>query len=97
MAQSSSPLRTAICGFVITAAFVRYQLLTGLESPVSRSPALMLLFIVLCPPSLLSLAFNSVEAGTSNFYVLWTAIGVLNGALYGSLRLLLQRRAGKVR
>jgi multidrug transporter EmrE-like cation transporter len=95
MAHSSSPIRSALVGFVVTAAFVRYQMMTGVESPLSRNPALMLMFVVLCPSSLLSLAFSTVEVGTSNFYVLWTGIGVLNAALYGSVRAILLRRLKK--
>jgi len=84
-------VRSAILGFSVTAAFVAYQLVTDVQSPISRSPALMLTFVVLCPPSLLSLTLNSAEVGSNDFYTLWAVIGVLNAALYGSVRALLMR------
>ncbi len=91
----STPGRRAIgfamFGFAITAIFVSYQLLTDLESPISRNHALMLVLIVLCPPSLLSLAVDS-EVGTNGFYLLWTLIAVLNAGLYAVGRTLLVRR-----
>jgi len=85
-------MRSALFGVGITAVFVSYQLLTGLDSPVSRNPALMLVFVVLCPPSLLSLAIDK-EVGTNAFYVLWTVIALLNAALFATVRTLLARRA----
>lgn len=82
-------------GFTITASFVAYQLLTDVQSPITRTPGLMIVFVVLCPPSLGSQLFSNADVGTTNFYTLWTAIGVLNAALYGSVRVLLQRRMKK--
>jgi len=89
-------VRSAVLGFSVTAAFVVYQLVTDVQSPISRNPAFMLLFVVLCPPSLLSLASNKTEVGSGDFYTLWAVIGVLNAALYGSVRALLMRRSKKV-
>jgi len=88
-------VRSAVLGVTITAVFVTYQLITDPQSPISRSPVFMLLFVVLCPPSLISLAFNSAEVGSGDFYTLWAVIGVLNAALYGSVRALLLRRSKK--
>ena len=45
----------------------------------------MLMFLVLCPPSILSIT-RQVEVGTESFYTLWTVIGVLNAGLYAGLR-----------
>jgi hypothetical protein len=83
---------SAMLGFAVTAAFVSYQLLTDVQSPLSRNPGMMMLFLVLCPPSLLSIVFRSVEVGSNAFYFIWIIIGVLNGALYASLRALLGNR-----
>lgn len=82
--------RSALVGIFVTAAFVRYQLITGIESPLPRDSALMLFFLVVCPPSLLSTAVDP-EVGTSSFYVLWTVIAVLNGGLYATARKLINR------
>ena len=47
--------------------------------------------IVLCPPSLLSVAFDS-ELGTKNFYAIWSVIGLMNAGLYATIRVLVSRR-----
>lgn len=78
-------------GFAITAIFVSYQLLTDSQSPIHRDSAFMIVFVVLCPPSLLSVAFDP-EVGTNNYYLLWTAIALMNGGLYTAIRLLLSKR-----
>ncbi len=68
-----------------------YQLLTDMQSPVSRNSALMVLFVVLCPPSLLSVAADP-EVGTNNFYFLWTVIALMNAGLYATLRAVFSKR-----
>ena len=78
-------------GFAITAVFVSFQLLTDTQSSISRSPALMLAFVVLCPPSLLSVALDP-DVGTSSFYLLWTVIALLNACLFATVRALLTIR-----
>lgn len=83
--------RSAVLGFSITAAFVSYQLLTASDSPITRSSTLMISFLVLCPPSILSV-IREFEVGTNAFYWLWGSIGVLNAALYGSVRAMVSRR-----
>jgi hypothetical protein len=84
--------RSAVFGFAITATFVSYQLLTDVQSPLSRSRALMLSFLVLCPPSILSIAIRAPEVATNGFYILWGSIGALNAALYATIRFLFSRR-----
>ena len=93
---SRANFRFASLGFAITAAFVTYQLLTDSQSPMTRNPLLMLTFVILCPPSLLSLPFIDLEVGTSGFYLLWLFIGMLNATLYASVRALIARRLKKV-
>ena len=78
-------------GFAITAIFVSYQLLTDSQSPIHRDSAFMVGFVLLCPPSLLSIAFDP-EVGTNKFYFLWTAIALLNAGLYATIRALIGRR-----
>lgn len=78
-------------GFAITAIFVSYQLLTDPQSPIHRDSSLMIGFIVLCPPSLLSIAIDT-QAGTNGFYVLWTVIALMNAGLYTAIRMLVSRR-----
>jgi hypothetical protein len=85
----------AMFGFAITASFVSYQLLTDAQSVLHRDTSFMLLFIALCPPSLLSMAIDA-EVGTNGFYFLWTVIALMNAGLYAGIRILiahwLQRR-----
>jgi len=85
------PFSAAMFGFAITAVFVSYQLLTDPQSPLHRDSAFMILFLVLCPPSLLSIAFDP-EVGTNAFYLLWTLVALMNAGLYASVRVLLIRR-----
>ena len=77
-------------GIAITAIFVSYQLLTDSQSPLQRDSTLMVVFVVLCPPSL-SIAFDP-EVGTNNFYFLWTVIALLNAGLYTTVQALVGSR-----
>jgi hypothetical protein len=87
--------RSAVLGFAVTTAFVSYQLVTDAPSLISRNPALMLMFVVLCPPSLLSVPFDP-EFGTNGFYYLWTFIGLLNASLYAGVRAFITYRLKKL-
>jgi hypothetical protein len=88
-------LRFARLGFGVTAAFFCYQLIVvDFAASYARIPAVMLAFVFLCPPSLLSLFFRDVEIGSRASYFLWTSIALLNAALYAALRALLL--AGKM-
>jgi len=80
-------------GLGITAVFLSYQLLTDSQSPIPRNSTLMLVFVVLCPPSVLSLAFGTIEIGSHGFYLLWALIAGMNAALYGTVRTLIARLA----
>ena len=78
-------------GFAITAAFISYQLITDAQSPVPRDSSFMILFIVLCPPSLLSVVFDP-DVGSNGFYLLWTVVALMNAGLYATIRALLFKR-----
>jgi hypothetical protein len=93
--RTGASFRAGMLGLAITAAFVSYQLVTDPQSPISRTPGLMLAFVILCPPSLLSLPFIDTEAGSDGFFLLWAIIGLLNAALYASVRALISRRFKK--
>jgi hypothetical protein len=86
-----SIFRSAVLGFSITAAFVSYQLLTDSQSALARSPTIMLTFLVLCPPSILSI-MRRTELGTDSYYKMWIVIGLLNAGLYAGIRLLFRKR-----
>lgn len=83
--------RFAMLGFAITGFFVAYQLLTESAMDVPREPAVMIFFVVLCPPSLLSVAVDP-EFGSRAFYFCWTVIGILNAGLYATIVALITRR-----
>ncbi|HLZ40379.1 MAG TPA: hypothetical protein VKQ11_05425 [Candidatus Sulfotelmatobacter sp.] len=84
--------RFAMLGFSITALFVAYQLVTASVAEAPRDSAMMIFFVVLCPPSLLLAPTVNPEVGTSSFYFLWVVIGILNAALYGTIAALIGRR-----
>jgi len=86
-----SIFRSAVLGFSITAAFVSYQLLTDSQSMLARSSSIMLGFLLLCPPSILSIT-RQTEIGTDSYYILWIVIGLLNAALYAGVRVMLRKR-----
>jgi hypothetical protein len=86
-----SIFRSAVLGFSITAAFVSYQLLTDSQSMLARSSSIMVGFLVLCPPSILSIT-RQAEIGTDSYYILWIVIGLLNAALYAGVRVMLRKR-----
>lgn len=88
--------RSAAFGFSVTAIFVAYQLLTDVQSAaITRSSALMVSFLVLCPPSILSIVMTEPEVGTNGFFVLWATIGCLNASLYAVVRLIVNARLKK--
>lgn len=82
--------RSALVGVFVTAIFVRYQLITGIQSLLPRDSAIMVFFLLACPPSLLSITTDT-EVGTNGFYFLWAMIAVLNGGLYATVRTLVNR------
>jgi len=89
-ASGHSIFRSAVLGFSITAAFVSYQLLTDPQSALTRSSSVMLTFLVLCPPSILSIT-RQTEFGTESYYILWIVNGLMNAALYAGVRVMLKK------
>jgi hypothetical protein len=71
----------AVTGFVIAAAIWAYSELTN-SSPPHFSFPLWTAFMILCPPSLLSIPLIDVEPGASGFTIMWLLIGAVNSALY---------------
>jgi hypothetical protein len=76
------PFRFATIGFSITVLFVVYQLLVNLDLFSLREFLPMIVFAILCPPSLISVPIIDAEVGTHAFYFLWAIIAILNAALY---------------
>lgn len=84
-----SGLRKLLIGFAGLGFFLGVVAWTYVEvSARSLHPAnmpLVTLLIALCPPSLLSIPFVDVEAGTFDFTAMWFVIAVINASLYGAI------------
>jgi len=76
--------RFAKLGFGVTAALFSCRLILETWSH-APNPVAMLVFVVLCPPSLLWIFIRDVEMGTRLSYFLWVVIAVANAALYAGV------------
>jgi hypothetical protein len=79
-----------LLGLIVTSLVVAYQIVTNGTASVPLP--LLVLFIVLCPASVLSIPFIDAEVGTSGFYFIWTFIGLLNAVLYAAIATMIVRR-----
>jgi hypothetical protein len=82
----------ALAGMASTSALVAYQFLTHF-TPFPRP--LLVLFVTLCPMSLLSITFIDIEPGTGTFYLAWAIIALLNSGLYALIGATVARRLAK--
>ncbi len=72
----------ATTGLGIVLVWLGYQTLTG-PSPWSVfNSFLSAMFMVLCPPCLLTFSLLDVEPGAFGVYVVWIGVALLNAALY---------------
>ena len=80
-------LSLAALGLAVTVVIAAYLALTlSAASPVPPlSDRLFATFVILCPPSLLSIPIIDAEPGTGAFYFLWSVIGLINAVLYGGV------------
>jgi hypothetical protein len=71
-------------GLLVALAIAAYLAMTESypHPPHVLSTPLLALFLVLCPPSLLSVLFIDAEIGTSGFYFVWFFVALLNASLY---------------
>ncbi|HEY0704237.1 MAG TPA: hypothetical protein VGD60_15810 [Candidatus Acidoferrales bacterium] len=83
--------RCAAAGFAVTAVFVAYQVVANVVKPDGLNIPALSVFVVLCPPSLISIPVIDAETGTSAFYFLFAIIALLNSALYGAVGLSAKR------
>ena len=73
--------RFAAVGLGIAIVWVVYQMLTD-PSPWSLlNNLLSAIFMILCPPVLLTIPLIDFEIGTGGFYVVWMVVALLNAAL----------------
>jgi hypothetical protein len=82
-----------LLGLIITSLVVSYQIVTNGTAPAPLP--LLVLFIALCPTSVLSIPFIDAEVGTSGFYFIWTFIGLLNALLYAGIGAMIAGRRKK--
>ncbi len=75
-------LRFAVVGLVVTAGSVAYQVLRDSSPPPPPNIPLLLTFMVLCPPSFLTIPLMDVEIGSEGFYPLWSVVALMNAVLY---------------
>jgi len=61
----------------------------------AKTAALVIILVVLCPPSLLSLPFWETEPDTVPGIVIWLVIAIINALLYGAIGGYLARRIWK--
>jgi len=82
-----------LLGLIATSFVVVYQIVTN--GTASLPLPLLVLFIALCPASVLSIPFIDAEVGTSGFYFIWTFIGLVNAVLYAAVGTVIVRRRKK--
>jgi hypothetical protein len=77
----------AIVGFSIAVIIFGYAELTDSSAPTPPpvNVPLWTAFMILCPPSLLSVPLIDVAPGSIDFVLLWLIIGLLNSALYAAI------------
>ena len=78
----------AVLGFLIGSSAGTYSQLND-SSPPHYNVALWTALIIVCPPSLVSVALVDVEPGTIDFAVMWLVITIANSALYAVIGLAL--------
>jgi hypothetical protein len=80
----STILRFAAAGFGIAVAlvFVGSQILLRLSPRSPLYNVLSAIFVILCPPVVLTFPLLDAKIGTGGFYVLWMAVAFLNAGLY---------------
>jgi hypothetical protein len=80
----------AVVGFAMAAVIWGYSELTASSTPPFNLP-LWGAFILLCPPSLLTIPLIDVEPGSIDFTITWLMIGLLNSTLYGAIGIMIGR------
>jgi hypothetical protein len=74
-------------GLLVAAGIAAFLMLTDSypNPPHELSTPLLIPFLVLCPPSLLSAFVIDAETGTSGFYFVWFVIALINAGLYSGI------------
>ena len=81
----STILRCAAVGVGITVVWVIYHALVN-PSPWSPLTSLLsVIFVILCPPVLLTFPLFDVEIGPGGFFVVCMVVALLNAAFYAAI------------
>lgn len=90
----------AFVGFAVAVVWLVYQVLTHPSPWSALSNFLSVMFMILCPPVLLTIPLIDVKTGTIETYLIWTVVALLNAGLYaviGSAYFRMRKkRAGEV-
>jgi CDP-diglyceride synthetase len=71
-----------VVGFLVAVVIWAYSELTDTSPPPRFNFPLWTAFVILCPPSLLTVPLIDVEPGTIQFAFTWFVVGILNAGLY---------------
>ena len=89
-------LRFAVAGFGITVIFIAFQMLMVEHSPwFTLNNILSAIFVIFCPPVLLTFPLLDVKIGTGGVYILWMVVALLNAAVYAVIGAAYVRRRQK--
>jgi hypothetical protein len=77
--------RFAAVGLGVPAVWGVYQMLVNPSSWSPLNSFLSVIFMILCPPVVLTFPFVDVEVSNGGAYVVWTVVAILNAALYSGL------------
>ena len=75
-------LRFAVVGIGVAVVWLVYQMLTNPSQWSALNNFLSVMFMIFCPPVLLTFPLMDAEIGTAGTYLIWTAVALLNAALY---------------
>ncbi|SRR5216684_361907 len=77
--------RFAAAGLGIFVVWIVYYSLTDPSPWSPLNNILSVIFIILCPPVLLTFPLLDVKIGTGGLCVVWTFVALLNAALYAAI------------
>ena len=81
----------ATTGFLVAAVLWAHSELTDSSPPKPLNVHLWTAFMILCPPSILSIPLIDVEPGSTDFAILWSVIGLVNSGLYAVIGMIVGR------
>jgi hypothetical protein len=77
--------RFAAVGLGIAVVWIVYQMLANPSPWSPLNNLLSVIFVILCPPVLLTFPLIDVEIGDGGSYAIWTVLALLNAALYAAI------------